>query len=202
MGTATSVDGTAIAFDRFGEGPPIIMVVGAFKDRSTIEPLARALEQRFTVFNYDRRGRGDSRDTDPYVVDREIEDRDALIVEAGGSASVFGYSSGTVLALRAAASGLAITKRALYEPPFRADDSYPALHPIWPSSSPSSSRPVDEAMPWSCTRQRRWAFLRNSSRSCVTRLSAPIWRRSHTHSSTTRRSLATCQCRPSLSRQP
>ena len=127
MGTAISADGTAIAFDRFGEGPPVIMVVGAFNTRSTTEPLARALEQRFTVFNYDRRGRGDSGDTEPYAIDREIEDLDALVVEAGGSASVFGYSSGAVLALKAAASGLAITKLALYEPPFRADDSYPAL---------------------------------------------------------------------------
>jgi pimeloyl-ACP methyl ester carboxylesterase len=127
MGTTISADGTAIAFDRFGEGPPIIMVVGAFNDRSTTEPLARALEQRFTIFNYDRRGRGDSSDTEPYAIEREIEDLDALIEEAGGSASVFGYSSGAVLALKAAASGLAITNLALYEPPFRADDRYPAL---------------------------------------------------------------------------
>ncbi len=80
MRTAVSADGTAIAFDRFGDGPPIIMVVGAFNDRSTTEPLARALEQRFTVLNYDRRGRGDSGDTAPYSIDREIEDLDALIV--------------------------------------------------------------------------------------------------------------------------
>jgi pimeloyl-ACP methyl ester carboxylesterase len=127
MGTTISADGTAIAFDRFGEGPPIIMVVGAFNDRSTTEPLARALGQRFSVFNYDRRGRGDSGDTEPYAIDREIEDLDALVVEAGGSASVFGYSSGAVLAVKAAARGLAITNLALYEPPFRVDDSYPAL---------------------------------------------------------------------------
>ena len=127
MRSAVSADGTAIAFDRFGEGPPIIMVVGAFNTRSTTEPLARALEQDFSVLNYDRRGRGDSGDTTPYSIDREIEDLDALVAAAGGAASVFGYSSGAVLALRAAARGLAITKLALYEPPFRADDSYPAL---------------------------------------------------------------------------
>jgi pimeloyl-ACP methyl ester carboxylesterase len=127
MRTAVSADGTKIAFDRFGDGPPVIMVVGAFNTRSTTEPLARALEQRFTVLNYDRRGRGDSGDTAPYAIDREIEDLGALIEAAGGSASVFGYSSGAVLALKAAASGLAITHLALYEPPFRADDSYPAL---------------------------------------------------------------------------
>jgi pimeloyl-ACP methyl ester carboxylesterase len=126
MNTAMSADGTAIAFDRYGDGPPVIMTVGAFNTRATTEPLARALEQRFTVLNYDRRGRGDSGDTAPYSVDREVEDIGALISAAGGSASVFGYSSGAILALRAAASGLAITHLVLYEPPFRADDSYPA----------------------------------------------------------------------------
>ena len=123
METAISADGTAIAFDRFGKGPPLIMVAGAFNDRSTTEPLARALAPRFTVFNYDRRGRGDSGDTQPYAIDREIDDIDALVVAAGGSASVFGYSSGAVLALKAAARDLAITTLALYEPPFRADDN-------------------------------------------------------------------------------
>ena len=103
------------------------MVVGAFNTRLTTEPLARALAQDFTVLNYDRRGRGDSGDTSPYAIEREIEDLDALITAAGGSASVFGYSSGANLALSTAARGLAITKLALYEPPFRADDSYPAL---------------------------------------------------------------------------
>src|SRR5579859_7216929 len=98
METALSADGTKIAFDRWGEGPPIIMVVGAFNTRSTTEPLARALAPNFTVLNCDRRGRGDSGDTVPYAVEREIEDIGALVAEAGGSASVFGYSSGAVLA--------------------------------------------------------------------------------------------------------
>src|SRR4051794_29732792 len=110
MERAISADGTAIAFDRFGEGAPIIMVVGAFNTRATTEPLARALEGRFTVLNYARRGRGESGDTQPYAIEREIEDLGALIAAAGGSASVFGYSAGAVLALRAAASGLAIRK--------------------------------------------------------------------------------------------
>jgi pimeloyl-ACP methyl ester carboxylesterase len=125
MDTVVSADGTTIAVDRFGEGPPVIMVVGAFNTRAATEPLARALQQRFTVWNYDRRGRGDSGDTPPYAVGREIEDIGALIAAAGGSAAVFGYSSGAVLALRAAAAGLAITRLVLYEPPFRPDDSYP-----------------------------------------------------------------------------
>ena len=115
--TLTSKDGTAIVFDRTGQGPAVILVVGAFNDRATGAPLAQALEQHFTVYNYDRRGRGESGDTPPYAVDREIEDLESLIDEAGGAAYVFGYSSGAILALKAAAHGLPITKLALYEPP-------------------------------------------------------------------------------------
>jgi pimeloyl-ACP methyl ester carboxylesterase len=121
VGEVRSKDGTVIAFERSGEGPPVILVVGAFNDRVAGAPLAAALQERFTVFNYDRRGRGDSGDTPPYAVEREVEDLEALIEEAGGSASVFGYSSGAVLALRAAARGLAITRLALYDPPVSAD---------------------------------------------------------------------------------
>jgi pimeloyl-ACP methyl ester carboxylesterase len=127
MKTVTSADGTSIAFDQYGAGEPIILTVGAFNDRSTTEPLAQALARRFTVLNYDRRGRGDSGDSAPYTVDREIDDLDALIAEAGGSSAVFGYSSGATLALRAAARGLAITRLALYEPPFLVDGSRPPL---------------------------------------------------------------------------
>lgn len=116
-----SKDGTRITFEQSGQGPALIMVVGAFNDRTTGMPLGQLLEPRFTVFNYDRRGRGDSGDTLPYTVEREIEDLDALIHEAGGSAYVFGYSSGAVLAMRAAAQGLAITRMALYEPPLLLD---------------------------------------------------------------------------------
>jgi pimeloyl-ACP methyl ester carboxylesterase len=112
-----SKDGTTIAFDQSGEGPAIILVVGAFNDRATGAPLARFLERHFTVFNYDRRGRGESGDTAPYAIEREIDDLDALIAQAGGSACVFGYSSGAILALRAAAHGLGISRLALYDPP-------------------------------------------------------------------------------------
>jgi pimeloyl-ACP methyl ester carboxylesterase len=117
MSAVASKDGTTIAFDQSGKGPAIILVVGAFNDRATGAPLARFLEQHFTVFNYDRRGRGESGDTAPYAIEREIEDLDALIAQAGGSACVFGYSSGAILALRATAHGLAISQLALYEPP-------------------------------------------------------------------------------------
>src|SRR5664279_5624584 len=117
MNTVTSKDGTRIAFEQSGAGSAIILVLGAFNDRATGVPLSRFLEARFSVFNYDRRGRGDSGDTAPYAIEREIEDLDALIAQAGGSACVFGYSSGAILSLRAAANGLAISKLALYEPP-------------------------------------------------------------------------------------
>src|SRR5579864_616128 len=113
-----SRDGTRIAFDRFGDGPPLVLVVGAFNERPTGEPLARCLASHFTVFNYDRRGRGASGDTLPYSVEREIEDLGALIDAAGGSAAVFGYSSGGFLSIQAAAAGLPITKLAIYEAPY------------------------------------------------------------------------------------
>jgi pimeloyl-ACP methyl ester carboxylesterase len=129
MHTTTSADGTTIAYDRYGEGPPIVLVAGAFNTRSTTEPLAVALQARFSVFNLDRRGRGDSGDTPPSAVEREIEDLAAVIAQAGGSAAVFGYSSGATLALKAAARGVPITRLALYDAPFVVDDSRPLLSP-------------------------------------------------------------------------
>jgi len=123
MNTVTSRDGTKIAFDRWGEGPALILVGGATATRAASAQSAEDLAKQFTVYTYDRRGRGDSGDTAPYAVEREIEDLDAIIGEAGGSANVFGHSSGAVLALRAAAAGLDIPKLAVYEPPFITDDS-------------------------------------------------------------------------------
>src|SRR5713101_8311119 len=105
MKTVVSADGTKIAFDQTGQGPPVILVVGAFNERSTGAPLAEALELQLKVLNYDRRGRGASGDAQPYAVEREVEDLDALIREAGGAALVFGYSSGAILALEGALVG-------------------------------------------------------------------------------------------------
>jgi pimeloyl-ACP methyl ester carboxylesterase len=126
MNQVFSQDGTVIAFDRSGKGPAVILVGGAFQYRA-IDPrtaqLAALLAQHFTVFHYDRRGRGDSLDTQPYAVEREVEDLNALIKEAGGQAATFGMSSGGVLTLEAAKRGLAITKLALYEPPFNSGDN-------------------------------------------------------------------------------
>jgi len=128
MQTLTSADGTRIAYDRYGEGPPLILVVGAFNDRRTGEPLAAALSAHHTVYTYDRRGRGDSGDTAPYSVEREVEDLGALIEVAGGSAAAFGFSSGAVLVLTAAARGLPITRLALYDPPLVFDKRPPVDH--------------------------------------------------------------------------
>lgn len=106
-----------IAFDRTGSGSPIIIVLGAFNTRDTGRPLAAALATDHTVINYDRRGRGDSGDSAPYAVDREIDDLDHLIREAGGRAGVIGFSSGAALALAAAARGSAIDRLALFDLP-------------------------------------------------------------------------------------
>ncbi len=118
METVHSKDGTRIAFDRTGSGPALVCVGGALNDRGSAAPLAGLLAGRHTVLAYDRRGRGDSGDTPPYAVDREIEDLAAVLGAAGGSAAVYGMSSGAVLALRAAAAGLPVTRLALFEPPF------------------------------------------------------------------------------------
>src|SRR5690348_11134970 len=100
MRTVTSNDGTTIAYDQTGSGPAVILVGGALSDRSAAVQIAALLAPHFTVIGYDRRGRGDSGDTAPYAVEREIEDIDALLRAVGGSASLYGMSSGGVLCLR------------------------------------------------------------------------------------------------------
>src|SRR5437899_2573701 len=110
MKQVLSKDGTPIAFETRGKGPAIILVDGALCYRASgpSGPLAELLAAHFTVFTYDRRGRGDSGNTAPYAVEREVEDIEALVHEAGGSAFVYGISSGAALALEAANRGLAI----------------------------------------------------------------------------------------------
>jgi pimeloyl-ACP methyl ester carboxylesterase len=127
MDTVTSPDGTTIALDRSGEGPPLIVVGGALSDRAAAAPLSALLASRFTFVAYDRRGRGDSDDTPPYAVEREIDDLGAVIGVAGGEVFVFGHSSGGALALEGAIHGLPIARLALYEPPFIVDDSRPPV---------------------------------------------------------------------------
>jgi len=130
MKTVISKDGTTIVFDQLGNGPTVILVNGALGTRSHAAPdsLADILSKQFTVMDYDRRGRGDSGDNQPYAVQREIEDIEALIDDAGGLAFLFGNSSGAILALEAArALPSKVKKLAMYEPPFIIDDSRPPL---------------------------------------------------------------------------
>lgn len=118
----SSHDGTKIAYDRLGEGPPLVLVSGLFCHRPMTQALAEKLAPRFTVVHYDRRGRGESGDTPPYAVEREVEDLAALIQEIGGPAAVYGHSSGAGLVLEAAAAGVPVTALVLHEPPYGADD--------------------------------------------------------------------------------
>ena len=128
MSKVISNDSTTIAFDQSGQGPVVILVPSALSDRSNTTQLAALLSPHFTVVNYDRRGRGESSDTKPYAVECEIEDIAALIDEAGGSAFIFGHSSGAVLALEATSKlPTRIKKQALFEPPFIVDNSRPPV---------------------------------------------------------------------------
>ncbi len=123
MPTVTSADGTTIAYERIGAGPALILVDGAmcYRAAGPMRPLAALLQGTFAVFIYDRRGRGESSDTLPYAVAREVEDLQAVIARAGGGAYVYGISSGAALAMATAAAGPGIRKLALYEPPFMAE---------------------------------------------------------------------------------
>jgi pimeloyl-ACP methyl ester carboxylesterase len=127
MQTVTSKDGTKIAFDKVGSGPAVILVNGAIAyrafDDGTLAQLVELLGSHFTVYNYDRRGRGESGDTQPFTKEREIEDLQALIEDAGGEAMVLGFSSGSAVTLDTTAVTPGIVKVAVYEAPFIVDDS-------------------------------------------------------------------------------
>jgi pimeloyl-ACP methyl ester carboxylesterase len=118
--TVTSKDGTRIAYEKIGSGPAVVLVDGAmcFRDFGPCRSMANHLADRFTVFIYDRRGRGESGDTSPFAPEREFEDLAAVIKAAGGDAFVHGYSSGAALALRAAAAGVPMRKVSAYETPW------------------------------------------------------------------------------------
>lgn len=128
MQYVTSRDGTTIGYDRSGHGPAVILVGGGIVDRSENAPLAPVLAEQFTVYNYDRRGRGDSGDTSPYALEREFDDLRALIEEAGGLADLYGVSSGAALALEAASAGLPISRVAAYEVPYDVTDGARERH--------------------------------------------------------------------------
>jgi pimeloyl-ACP methyl ester carboxylesterase len=134
MATLTSKDGTKIGFDKVGSGPAVILVNGAMSYRWAIDPtlvqLAALLSKDFTVYNYDRRGRGESTDNsnvDTFTKDREIEDVQTLVEDAGGKAMLVGFSSGSVVALETAAVTPGVSKVAVYEAPFIVDDGREAL---------------------------------------------------------------------------
>jgi pimeloyl-ACP methyl ester carboxylesterase len=130
MATVTSQDGAKIGFDKVGFGPAVILVNGAMSFRAmdpTLAQLAELLGAHFTVYNYDRRGRGESGDTKPFAKEREIEDIKALVKDAGGQAMLFGISSGGAVALEAAAALSGVPNVVVYEVPFIVDDSRPPL---------------------------------------------------------------------------
>lgn len=119
MPKVTSQDGTIIAYDKKGQGPMLVLVLGALNKRGSGKNLAELLADQFTVISYDRRGRGDSTDTQPYTTDKEIDDIEALIGALGGSGNLYGHSSGAILALLAAQKlGKKVNRLALYEVPY------------------------------------------------------------------------------------
>ena len=118
METVTSADGTSIAYERSGSGPALVVSTGAFCDRLSSTPLAEHLRDRYTVYRFDRRGRGDSGDTPPWSVAREVEDVAAVVAATGETPLVYGHSSGAALTLEAAAAGVPMRRLAVYEPPY------------------------------------------------------------------------------------
>ena len=123
--TLNAADGTSIAFEQVGSGRPVILIGGAFNDRTTVAALAAGLAPDFTAVAYDRRGRGGSGDGKSRSVQREVEDLAALVDRVGGRASLVGHSSGGVLALEAAMAGVPVDKVVVYEPPYVADGTRP-----------------------------------------------------------------------------
>ncbi|MDB5560990.1 MAG: hydrolase [Hyphomicrobiales bacterium] len=189
MAIAISRDGTTIGYDRQGEGLAVILVGGAMQyrrfDRRTDE-IAERLSARFTVINYDRRGRGESGDTAAYAIDREIEDIEALIAAVGGTAMLYGSSSGAVLALEAAAKGLSIGKLALYEPPLKFEASGPAYQGDFPAELAAlvAEGKRGAAVEHSCAPAS--AFRTSISRVCAKARSGRAWRQLRPRSPMTR----------------
>jgi pimeloyl-ACP methyl ester carboxylesterase len=174
MTTVVSPDGTRIAYTRRGRGPALVLVDGALCHRTfgPSEELARGLADRFTVYTYDRRGRGDSGDTPPYSVERELEDLEAIVNEAGGSAALYGISSGGALILEAAPRLPATKGIVLFEPPFVVNDIRPRPADMWPG--------IDAAIAAGDKSKAVKSFLRGvgapSLVVAIMRL-LPVWRR-------------------------
>ena len=179
MSTVRSADGTTIAYTRAGQGPPLILVDGALCSRSfgPMPKLAEQLAPHFTVYTYDRRGRGASSDTKPYAPDREVEDLEALVAVAGDTVYVHGTSSGAALALEAAKHIRSIARLALYEPPFIVDGSRAPMPEDWlPAGSNSWSPTTGRATRSRCSCGSS-APRPSSPRSCRSRPSGASSRR-------------------------
>jgi alpha-beta hydrolase superfamily lysophospholipase len=145
VSTVRSKDGTSIAFDRHGGGAPVILVGGAFQHRAfdpgTVRLAEVPAEAGLSVVHYDRRGRGESGDTGPYAVERELEDLDALLDSSGGSAALYGSSSGGNLALDAAIRDAPITRLAVWEPNYSSTTAVrPCQRTMWHTSTSSLPR--------------------------------------------------------------
>ena len=199
MNRVTSKDGTSIAYDRGGSGPAVILVGGGLDDGAENAPLALELAGQFTVYNYARRGRGDSGDTLPYALEREIEDIEALTAEAGGSAHLFGVSSGGALALEAAAAGIAVDRLAVYDVPYclasdlvqRSREFTEQLGPVLADGRRGDA--LELFMQFAGSSKEDIAGARNSPM-------WPAWRRSRTRSPTMRPAWVTTSRLPPASR--
>ncbi|WET76175.1 alpha/beta hydrolase [Amycolatopsis sp. QT-25] len=131
LATVASADGTLIAVERAGDGPPVVVISGGLNQRIMFTQLVDLLSTKFTVFNYDRRGRGDSGDGDPdeYTIDHEVDDLAAVLAAIGEPANVFGNCTGGIIAMHAAARGFPMEKLALYEPPYSVGGTKPVVAP-------------------------------------------------------------------------
>ncbi|WP_373429276.1 alpha/beta fold hydrolase [Streptomyces sp. V4I23] len=189
-----SADGTRIVCEQRGEGPALVLVGGALCTAASDASLTELLAERFTVFTYDRRGRGSSGDTAPYAVEREVEDLTAVIAQAGGSALVHGMPSGAALALRAASDGLPITMLSVYEPPFETDPGLrEAGRGYEPGCAPCRPRAA-RAMRWRSS-WAPWGCRPRRCRACGSCRSGRTWRRWRTRSRTTTRCWGTAAFR-------
>jgi pimeloyl-ACP methyl ester carboxylesterase len=171
MDFVTSKDGTKIAYERTGQGPALIIIGGALGDHHFYRPLAHEFAKHFTAYNFDRRGRGQSGDTQPYSVEREVEDVDTLLAAAGEQAFVYGHSAGSALALRAAAADLPIAKLVLADPPFRrhsdTDEAFKARQAAEAAKIQAFHVVVQHRQGWrpvgqSPGEQRRWSLVSTS----------------------------------------
>jgi pimeloyl-ACP methyl ester carboxylesterase len=163
--TVSSNDGTTIAFSKLGSGPAVVIVDGAFCYRESGPALALAgvLAEHFTVYAYDRRGRGQSGNAGSYSVEREVDDLRAVVSEAGGSATVIGISSGAALALEAVAAGVGIERLVLYEPPLIEQGGQPRSYAGARPSCRDSSSPTIAQVPHATSSVMSWECRGHSS---------------------------------------